>query len=221
MIRFARRGVCPAVRAARLAAPALTVAAVLAMPAASASASPVSAVPVGSASTSSIPGGTDLLTGNHSPGGARLRSGMPVDAGPGGAAALGYTCNDPRTGQDRLANVVGTAGADVIWARTGDVIVALAGNDRIYTNFAADALVCADEGADYVGNSSLFATSAGTVAIRGGDGNDFLVASDGNDNVFGGPGDDTLDGRAGYDTLNGAAGRDSCANGEYLLNCES
>lgn len=136
------------------------------------------------------------------------------------AHAAAYTCNDPRTGADLAATVVGTAGGDTIWARTGDVIVALGGNDRIYTNFASTAVVCADEGADYVGNSSLFATSVGSVGVRGGDGNDHLVASTGNDGLFGGPGGDTLDGRSGFDTLNGAAGWDLCANGEYLINCE-
>jgi Ca2+-binding RTX toxin-like protein len=150
-------------------------------------------------------------------------------AGPGHAAAatrsapaagLALTCNDPRTGGELWATVAGTSGADTIWARTGDVIVAMAGNDRIYTNFAASVVVCADEGDDFVGNSALFATSAGTVAARGGDGRDHLVGNSGGDNLFGGPGDDTLDGRAGFDTLNGAAGRDACVAGEHLLNCE-
>lgn len=136
------------------------------------------------------------------------------------AAPSGLTCNDPRTGRELLATVVGTAGNDVIWARPGDVIVALAGDDTIYTNLAGNAVVCADEGADYVGNSSLFATSGGSFGVRGGDGRDRLTGGTGNDNLFGGPGDDVLDGRAGFDTLNGAAGTDGCANGEYVTNCE-
>lgn len=137
------------------------------------------------------------------------------------ASAAVVSCNDPRTGVEYPATVVGTGGPDIIWARTGDVIAALGGDDMIYTNYATSAVICGDEGNDYVGNSNLGVTTAGQFGIRGGDGRDRLTGGSGNDYLFGGPGNDVLDGRAGFfDTLNGAADVDQCINGENLINCE-
>lgn len=158
-------------------------------------------------------------------GGIAAATAMPASAAPARPAAVvgltGLTCNDPRTGQELTVTVFGTAGNDTIWATTGAVIETFGGNDRVYSDFATNAVVCLDEGDDYFGPSALFATSNGSYGVRGGDGADYIVGGTGNDYLFAGNGNDILDGRAGTDTLNGAAGTgDTCANGEALINCE-
>jgi len=131
----------------------------------------------------------------------------------------GITCSDPVTNLECCATVVGTNGADVIWAQSGDVIVARGGNDVVYTDFARSALICANEGSDYVGNSNPFATTFGAFRIRAGEGADSVQGGSGNDVITGGPGNDVLDARAGHDSVNGQEGSDVCV-GESLSNCE-
>ncbi|MBM79334.1 MAG: hypothetical protein CMJ78_01915 [Planctomycetaceae bacterium] len=63
------------------------------------------------------------------------------------------------------------------------------------------------------GNDTVVA-SFGADFIAGGSGNDNITASDGNDRVFGGGGDDFIDGGAGDDRLDGQSGNDTLEGGE-------
>ena len=151
---------------------------------------------------------------------AVIAAGAAVFVAAPAAQAAPLTCTDPRTGLALNVTVFGSAGDDAIWARTGDVIETFGGNDRVFSDYATNAVVCLDEGDDSFGPSAFLGTPTGSYGVRGGDGVDFIVGGTGNDGFFGGPGNDLLDGRTGTDTLNGAAGIDTCSNGEILIDCE-
>lgn len=108
----------------------------------------------------------------------------------GTAHAVTYMCDG------KVATYVGTSGDDVIDIHNpgDDVVVALGGNDVIYTHGGRDT-ICAGRGAD-------FAHSGGSSDnIFGGAGADGLYGEEGNDNLTGGPGSDGLMGAVGDDTL--------------------
>jgi uncharacterized repeat protein (TIGR01451 family) len=115
------------------------------------------------------------------------------------------------------ANVVGTAGDDVLFGTPGpDVIVALGGNDRIFSLAGRD-LVCAGSGRDRI------ATGSAADRVFGGAGGDNLLGRGGPDVLRGSAGNDLLKGGRGADRLRGGSGFDRCIGGpgaDSLRGCE-
>ncbi len=110
------------------------------------------------------------------------------------------------------ANIVGTAGDDVLSGTPGpDVIAAYGGRDRIASLSGRD-LICAGSGADYVAAGSaadrVFG-GAGADRLLGRGGPDLLRGSAGNDVIKGGRGSDRLRGGRGFDRCSGGPGADS------------
>lgn len=101
-----------------------------------------------------------------------------------------------------------------------DVMLGLAGNDKLYGQAGADSLF-GGAGADTlyggIGNDHLeggidndsLLGEAGDDKLYGNSGHDSLKGGEGNDQLFGGLGRDSLNGEAGNDTLYGGQGNDS------------
>ena len=127
---------------------------------------------------------------------AATPTGQPTKIQP----AAGPTCTDPRSNVTRNATVVGTSGPDVIWARAGDVIATLAGDDTVFSDQAGpDVLVCLGDGADFFGPSAVAGPVAGGFAVLGEGGRDMLMGGDGADYLVGGAGADIHYGGSGTD----------------------
>jgi Tol biopolymer transport system component len=111
----------------------------------------------------------------------------------------------------RIATILGTPGRDVLnGTKSKDVIVALAGDDRIRSFTKAD-VICGGAGRDEIdagdngegGGSDLVLAGPGADRVtlgpelgraRGEGGNDLLIGSKGGDGLYGGPGNDVLRG---------------------------
>lgn len=123
----------------------------------------------------------------------------------------------------REPTLVGTRGDDVLQTVRPQVIVALEGNDTIFTHDGDD-VVCGGAGDD------LIDTGDGNDLIDGGAGDDRLFGGHGDDDLFGGGGDDELHGGSGDDqlrdgvgrnVLDGGPGTDRCGPGKNRrLGCE-
>lgn len=97
------------------------------------------------------------------------------------------------TGNELDNRIIGSTGADKIYALAGDdAVQAGEGDDLVWGGLGNDVLK--GEG----GNDTLW----------GGDGNDSLFGGDDNDILYGDAGNDILEGGAGSDTLTGGAGND-------------
>jgi Tol biopolymer transport system component len=134
----------------------------------------------------------------------------------------------------RTATIIGTPGADVLkGTKHKDVVIALAGNDKIET-FTEGDTICAGAGNDDVnagdtgenGSPDRVFGGPGNDRIKlgpelstalGQAGNDLLVGSKGGDNLIGGPGNDVLRGGPNppynSDFLNGGPGNDKLYGG--------
>jgi Ca2+-binding RTX toxin-like protein len=140
---------------------------------------------------------------------------------------------DERSCHGRTATVVGTAGNDRIGdLHSGDVVVALAGDDRIQVVGGTDIYACGNGGDDVIatyGEShparTIFDGGAGAdllgdlgepdvlrpLHLIGGPGPDRLYgvsATRGHETLFGGGGDDEIYGRRGADEIRGGGGND-------------
>jgi len=134
-------------------------------------------------------------------------------------AAAAITCDG------EVATIVGTAGNDLINGTAGrDVIHARSGNDTINGKGGND-LICAGKGDDTVrggsGNDTIFGQSgrdyvrgrSGADTIKGGGGADDLRGNNGADTLIGGDDRDTISGNSGRDLLRGQGGADELAGG--------
>ena len=109
----------------------------------------------------------------------------------------------------KAANIVGTAGPDVIHGTSGpDVIVGLGGLDTIF-GLAGDDIICGNGPTTPYGD---YGGPHGDV-IFGGPGDDILIGGPGRDELHGGPGADTLLGGPGEDFLYPGAGDDTVDGG--------
>jgi Ca2+-binding RTX toxin-like protein len=108
----------------------------------------------------------------------------------------------------RTANIIGTAGNDVITGTPGpDVISALGGNDRVRAG----------------GGNDFICGGAGRDNLSGQRGRDRALGQAGKDKLNGGPQKDTLIGGKGKDKLKGQGGRDVCkgnAGKDTAASCE-
>lgn len=96
-------------------------------------------------------------------------------------------------------SLVGTAMADVVYAKAGDDSVRAGdGSDVVYGQAGADVL----HGAD--GHDVLYG-GGGKDAVHGGEDGDIEYGRDGNDSLWGGRGADQLFGRPGRDVLHALA----------------
>jgi len=125
---------------------------------------------------------------------------VAVPLAPSAASALSLplarTCDgEVATIVSAAANVIGTAGDDVIVATgtAGQTIRSGAGNDTICGSSGPDRIFAAD------GNDTVLA----------GNGADTIDAGNGNDTVDAGFGQDTVGGGSGHDVLNGGPGNDT------------
>jgi uncharacterized delta-60 repeat protein len=140
---------------------------------------------------------------------ARIEADPPAgtEDGPGGGGPVSGPGAPLCAG--RSATVVGTMGRDLLrGTRRADVIVALAGNDRVSGAGGAD-LVCGGRG-----NDSL-RLGRGPDRIHGERGKDMLSGGPGKDLLKGGPGNDRLAGGSHLDRCLGGPGRDrarTCEN---------
>lgn len=141
-------------------------------------------------------------------------------AAPAGAtSAPPVTCNDPVTGVTFNASTIGSPGDDIIWAKPGDVVAALGGNDIVFTDdVSSRAIVCLGEGADWLGTSDELSPRGG-LRIRGGGGPDTIFGGDGNDTILGEGGNDLIVGGKGTDSADGGADVDKC-DADTEANCE-
>jgi uncharacterized repeat protein (TIGR01451 family) len=132
-------------------------------------------------------------------------------------ASSSTTVLGPATCRGRAANIVGTAGSDVLVGTTGpDVIAAFGGPDFVLGRSGRD-LICAGRGRDRV--------RAGTAADRvfGAGGGDRLLGQGGPDTLKGARGNDNLKGGRGSDRLRGGRGFDRCRGGggfDSIRGCE-
>lgn len=122
--------------------------------------------------------------------------------------------------------LVGTMGADVIWAGAGnDDVSGLGGDDVICGGPGADQLeggsgndvIDGADGEDVVdGNSGddLLVGGEGDDDISGGDGDDTMLGGQGDDGLWGGDGNDILNGGNNDDTLRGNGGDDYLREGD-------
>lgn len=111
-------------------------------------------------------------------------------------------------GEDTL---LGTLGADLIWARDGDdLITANDGADRVWGNRGHDRidLGAGDDRAHGGRDNDTIDGGDGTDRLHGGRGNDILDGGAGDDRLRGGKDDDTLNGGAGSDDVRGGRGDD-------------
>jgi Ca2+-binding RTX toxin-like protein len=131
----------------------------------------------------------------------------------------------------REANVVGSAESDRIVAERGDVIVALAGNDRVWIS-DDDVVACLGPGRDRAefdsttggvahvfgqGGRDAISTSSGDldyaqvyleIVADGGPGADYLFGAYAKDRLSGGRGDDEIVGNHDADKIDGGGGDD-------------
>ena len=124
---------------------------------------------------------------------------------PSGALAvetcMGYT-----------ANIVGTAGNDVVYGNPASVdVVSLLGGNDAYIEDSSNDIVCLGAGDDQL--TSSIGSVSGNDTVQGGPGNDVIAGFAGSDTLIGGDGDDQVFGNDGNDTLNGEAGNDYLVGG--------
>lgn len=133
---------------------------------------------------------------------ARLRLTLPlvvalVATAP--SAVTAQAAGAPPRCNGQVANIVGTAGDDVLRGTPGrDVIVGLEGRDSIYGDDGDD-LICASDNPEAVDSEGYPLTES----LNGGRGDDRLFAASGRDMLVGGRGDDVLYGDEGDDSLAG------------------
>lgn len=111
---------------------------------------------------------------------------------------------------ERIGNLVGTSGSDIIYGKDGhDVLQGKVGDD-ILDGGNHDDIMYGDEG-----NDELFG-SFGDDQMFGGNGDDALDGGAGNDYILGGNGNDKLYGSQGSDVLKGGSGSDIFDCGENV-----
>ena len=86
-------------------------------------------------------------------------------------------------------------------ARSRDLIIGLAGNDKLEAGDRRD-VIRGNRGNDAIDGG------AGSDRIRGGLGDDRLAGGDGPDKILGGPGADGINGQAGHDRIKAGRGAD-------------
>ena len=143
--------------------------------------------------------------------------------------AVGGSGNDILIGNDGANRLEGRAGRDTYDAGSGDDVVILDADDRLWGGAVQggagyDTLEMADGAAMSTSNLLTYGfeafrgadqddrvevKGAVRVSLDGGGGNDSLVGGDAWDVLAGGAGDDILDGGAGRDTLDGGVGNDT------------
>ena len=129
---------------------------------------------------------------------------------------VGYKC------YGRLADIVGTPGADVIVGTDDpDVIVSLGGNDSVDGKNGSDRICLGggDDEADARKGKDKVKGQGGNDTIRGGQGPDLLEGGGGDDILIGGDGADVILGNAGFDSAEGKGGTDTCV-AEVESTCE-
>lgn len=121
-----------------------------------------------------------------------------------------------------VPTIIGTLGADSISGTAGpDVILARSGDDDIFGRGGND-VICAGEGEDDVDGGSgndYIEGNTGSDRLKGGSGNDDVNGNEDNDQLRGGSGDDDLDGGLGVDSAGGGSGIDTC-DAETESSCE-
>ncbi len=133
--------------------------------------------------------------------------------GPAASAAPTAWCGG------KVANIVGTTGADVLTGTPGDdVIQAFGGNDVVYGKGGND-LICGGHGNDRLyggdGADRIYAFN-GADRLEGGKGPDVLFGGPGKDVLLGNNGADVLKGGPGVDVLRGGAQRDVLRGGLHI-----
>lgn len=114
------------------------------------------------------------------------------------------------------ANVVGSAGADVLAGRGGRDVIQAGGGDDLIEGKASGDVICAGTGDDEIRGGSgddVVGGGGGADTIYGGNGDDDLTGGGGADTIFGHVGQDTLTGGPGNDTLWGGLGADTLWGG--------
>jgi poly-gamma-glutamate capsule biosynthesis protein CapA/YwtB (metallophosphatase superfamily) len=138
----------------------------------------------------------------------------------GEAATLTTAAWPPLLCAGRVADLVGTAGPDVLLGTPGrDVIIGRGGDDTIQ-GYAGNDFICGGDGDDALwggpGLDGLYGGAGEDTLYGGGDrdvlwgegGDDALWGEQGSDSLYGGPGDDGLWGQEGADLLVGGPGAD-------------
>lgn len=90
--------------------------------------------------------------------------------------------------QGLVADIVGTAGDDVLEGTEGDDVIAGLDGDDTITGLGGDDIICAGDGDD---------------DVDAGDGDDLVYGEDGHDTLLGGAGADTVEGGSGNDLIGG------------------
>ncbi len=117
------------------------------------------------------------------------------------AAMVPATASSLPLCQGKVATIIGTARADIVWGTRGrDVILARAGNDVVHGRGGND-LICGGPGRDTVIGGD------GADQIYGGPNDDRLAGGNQDDRLRGGHGEDDLSGGLGDDHLNGGTGQ--------------
>src|SRR5438105_3645067 len=90
-----------------------------------------------------------------------------------------------------LLTVLGTSGADTIVVRSagGSIVVSVNGHSKSFPASSLKKIVASAEG----GNDRMSNLTSLPSTLRGGSGNDSVIAGTGNDSIDGGSGNDTLD----------------------------
>jgi Tol biopolymer transport system component len=112
-----------------------------------------------------------------------------------------YVINADGTNRQRVTNdcrIRGTPGNDVLHGSFSQIVLGLAGNDRLY----ADGPAAVDQGDTLDGGP-------GNDTLYGGNAKDTLIGGSGNDTLYGGPSSDFLIGGPGRDHIYGQAGADA------------
>ena len=117
----------------------------------------------------------------------------------GASAAATPAAWPPLLCAGRVADLVGTAGPDVLLGTPGPDVIAGRGGDDTIQGYDGDDLICGSEGDD---------------ALWGGPGADDLRGGDGDDTLYGGADRDRLWGDAGEDSLWGEPGADWLYGGD-------
>ena len=172
-----------------------------------------------------------------------LATGLGVEVVGSGTADVvtGSAFADTMTGGLGADNLSGGGGDDVFLAASiaelaGDTITGGAGVDTLrYTGTAAtsvvlaagginvDAIAIADARGDGTGTAkiNLDASSFGTIALYGNDGDNSLASGAGNDTIDGADGNDTLASGAGSDSVDGGGGNDTIAMAAALTSADT